>query len=198
MDIMDGSTRTNNDGEWTCSLVHIFVDPMPCPPAAPKTVRCPSLVNECDNDCTVVMDEETPDNLPASLASVVEVPGPPPPPLLDRQRVLPALRRLTIPTDDGSGKPMSPVLGTVRLLPVADGGGAVLLPPDLLSTSQDSGFSDASSDSAPPSTTDWGGLADVAEQEDEENTGAVHQAQSCLGILFSIQRSWVRPPPYHT
>ena len=153
---MDDAVRTENtnsegeEEEWVCSLLHIFIDPMPCPPPASTahvsavgdayctTTLVPTATR--DAHCTAVT---------ASLASVVKVPGPPPP-----------LRSLQAVSPTGSCGPISPVLGPVHR---QENGGSVV--PDM-SCSQDSGFSDASSDSAP--SADWGGLASMVEEEEEK------------------------------
>jgi hypothetical protein len=115
--------------EWNCSLVHIFVEPMPSPPVVEPTIHHPPLGVTCKGE-----DSDAMDSLACmSLASLVEVPGPPPPP------------------SDASGGPISPLLGG-RLTVKHVGGGPSSN--DLLSISQDSGFSDAASDSA--ASADWG------------------------------------------
>ena len=149
---MDDAVRTENtncegeEEEWACSLLHIFIDPMPCLPPA-STAPAVSAVG--DAYCTTATRDAHCTAVTASLASVVKVPGPPP-----------LLRSLRAASPTSSCGPISPVLGPIHR---QDNGGSVL--PDM-SCSQDSGFSDASSDSAP--SADWGGLASMVEEEEEE------------------------------
>jgi hypothetical protein len=157
--------------EWTCSLVHIFVEPMPSPPVVEPTIHRPPLGVTCKGE-----DSDAMDSLACmSLASLVEVPGPPPPP------------------SDASGGPISPLLGG-RLTVKHVGGGPSN---DLLSISQDSGFSDAASDSA--ASADWGphaatsadwGLPPAAASED----WSPHAATSTEWDPSAASADWGPPP----